>query len=240
MIEQIETGKALNGGIMATRSTELEVFWISGSPYSWRVLLALEIKQLEYRSHLIEAAKEEHKKPEFLALNPRGRAPVLKDGGFALYESLAIMAYLDGKYPEPRLFGNTAEETAGTWRRISEYTSYLDGSINRVVLPIYFGKVEEKKDDIRAAAKSVQTELVRWEEGIGDAPWLGGESISAADVAVYPFLKSLCRAASKESAAPLQLGILPFDKRYPRLSAWMARMEQLPGYERTYPPHWRS
>lgn len=225
---------------MTTRSTELEVFWISGSPYSWRVLLTLEIKQLTYDSHLLEASKQEHKQPEFLALNPRGKAPVLKDGRFALYESLAIMAYLDSKYPEPRLFGQSAEEIAGIWRRISEYTSYLDGPINRIVLPVYFGKGDEKKDDICAAARSVHTELARWEEGIGDAPWLCGKSISAADVAVYPFLKSLCRAASKETAAPLQLGFLPFESRYPRLAAWMGRLERLPGYERTYPPHWRT
>ncbi|MCR4301167.1 MAG: glutathione S-transferase family protein [Sulfuricaulis sp.] len=225
---------------MATRPTELEIFWISGSPYSWRVLLALEIKQLKYRSHLLEASKEEHKKPEFLALNPRGKAPVLKDGDTVLYESLAIMAYLDRQYSQPQLFGQTAEETGRVWRQISEYSSYLDGPLNRVVLPIYFDKVADKKEDIRAAAKSVHTELARWEEGIGDAPWLCGISISAADVAVYPFLKSLCRAASKETAAPLQLGFLPFESRYPRLAAWMGRLERLPGYERTYPPHWRT
>ena len=225
---------------MVTRSTELEVFWISGSPYSWRVLLTLEIKQLAYHSRQLEASKEEHKKPEFLALNPRGKAPVLKDGDTVLYESLAIMAYLDRKYSQPLLFRHTAEETGRVWRQISEYVSYLDGPINRVVLPIYFDKVADKKEDIHAAAKSVHTELVRWEQGIGDSPWLVDAAISAADVAIYPFLKSLLRAASKDLATPLQLGFLPFDKRYPRLSAWMSRVEQLPGYERAYPPHWRT
>lgn len=225
---------------MTTHATELEVFWISGSPYSWRVLLTLEIKQLKYRSRLIEASKEEHKKAEFLALNPRGRAPVLKDGDTVLYESLAIMAYLDRKYPRPSLFGQTAEETGRVWRRISECLSYLEIPLNRVVLPVYFGKVEEKKDDIRRAAKAAHTELARWEEDIGNDPWLAGAAISATDVTVYPFLKSLLRAASKETAAPLQLGFLPFEARYPRLSAWMGRVEQLPGYEPTYPPHWRA
>lgn len=59
-------------------------------------------------------------------------------------------------------------------------------------------------------------------------------------MAIYPFIKSLLRAASKAAAAPLELGLLPFDARYPRLAAWMERVEQIPGYERTYPPHWRQ
>lgn len=40
-------------------------------------------------------------------------------------------------------------------------------------------------------------------------------------------------------AKPLDLGLL-LDARYPRLAAWMQRIEQLPGYERTYVPHWRQ
>jgi glutathione S-transferase len=38
---------------------------------------------------------------------------------------------------------------------------------------------------------------------------------------------------------PLELGVLPLASTYPALAAWMARMEALPGYQRTYPPHWR-
>ena len=43
----------------------------------------------------------EHKAPEYQKMNPRGRVPTLKDGDFVLYESLAILAYLDRKHPEP-------------------------------------------------------------------------------------------------------------------------------------------
>src|SRR5256885_521527 len=56
------------GGAMA-----IEVFWGSGSPVAWRVLLALEYKRLPYVSHLLQFSKQEHKSPQMLALNPRGR-----------------------------------------------------------------------------------------------------------------------------------------------------------------------
>ena len=73
----------------------LEVYWGSGSPYAWRVLLALEIKRTPYVSRLIEFSKKQHKAPEFLALNPNGLVPVIVDGGFVLWESHAILRYLN-------------------------------------------------------------------------------------------------------------------------------------------------
>ena len=217
----------------------IEVFWVSGSPYAWRVLLTLEVKRLPYASRLLEVSKGDLKKPQYLALNPRGQAPTVKDGEAVLTESLAIMAYLDHKYPRPLLFGADALETARIWRLISEYWSYLDRPANQIIGPLYFGKVAEQRDDIRAAVPRVHAELAQLEDQLG-APWLVGEAISAADIAIYPFLKSLLRAAGKEAAAPLDLGLLPFEARYPGLAAWMRHVEELPGYEKTYPPHWRQ
>ena len=90
----------------------IDVYWASGSPYSWRVLLALEHKGLEYRSHLLSIDMQEHKSPHMLALNPRGRVPTLKDGDYVVFESLAVLYYLDRKYPARPLFGDSAEEGA--------------------------------------------------------------------------------------------------------------------------------
>ncbi|MBI2350486.1 MAG: glutathione S-transferase family protein, partial [Deltaproteobacteria bacterium] len=49
----------------------------------------------------------------------------------------------------------------------------------------------------------------------------------------------LLRAASKESAKPLNLGFLPLAQTYPNVAAWVTRVEAIPGYEKTYPPHWK-
>jgi len=232
--------KILKEKVMTSRPSQLEVFWVSGSPYSWRVLLTLEVKKLAYTSRLLEASKGELKKPEYLALNPRGKVPTLKNSDFVRWESLAIMDYLEHKQPKPAIFGRTAQSAAKIRRLISEFSSYLDGPLQRIITPIYFGKAAEKADDIRAAAAVAHAELERFEGNLDDSPWFGGESICAADIAIYPFVKSLLRAASKETAAPLDLGVLPFEARYPRFAAWMQRVEQLPTYERTYPPHWRQ
>ena len=69
---------------------DLEIIWASGSPYSWSVLLTLEVKQLEYKSTLIELFKGEGRTPEFLKMNPRGKVPVLRDGDAYISEIMSV------------------------------------------------------------------------------------------------------------------------------------------------------
>jgi hypothetical protein len=57
----------------------LELYWGSGSPFAWRVMLTLEVKRQAYQSTLLEFSRGDHKAAGFLKLNPRGKVPVLKD-----------------------------------------------------------------------------------------------------------------------------------------------------------------
>jgi glutathione S-transferase len=221
-------------------SRPLELFWISGSPYSWRVMLQLEVKQIPYAPRLLQASQGEHKKPEFLALNPRGKVPALRDGDFVLYESIAIMQYLEKTFPARPMFGRTARETAAIWRVISEFSSYLQPPLLRVSAPLLTGKSPEMAADLRAALPAVHTEIEKLEASLAQAAWLAGTDITAADTTAYPFLRLLLRAAGKDEASRFDLGVLSVQDRYPRLAAWMGQIERLPGYERTYPPHWRQ
>ena len=219
--------------------SDLEVFWGSGSQPSWRVLLALEVKRLPYKSHLLSFSAGEHKTPEFLKLNPRHRVPVLRDGDYVLNESVAILTYLDRKFPEVPLFGRTAEETGLIWRTVQEFTHYLEPAlVDGVVRPIFRNQVDAR-ESIEAKAKEVQVELQGYEARLASQPWLVGSALSAADLVVFPQLMGLLRAATRPAAEGLKLELLPFAEKYPQLAAWVARIEALPGYENTYPPHWR-
>lgn len=217
----------------------IEVYWGSGSPYAWRVLLTLEAKKLAYVSRLIEFSKEEHKMPAMLAFNPRGKVPILKDGDYVLSESIAIMAYLDRKHPEPPLFGRDSSETGLVWKAISDSMSYFEPAGLRIVVPIFFGTAADNADDIRAATPEVHAELKIMDRRLGKENWLALGQLSAADLAVYPFIEVLLRAAGKESAKPFALGLTQFAERYPAIEAWRQRIRALPGYDKTYPPHWR-
>jgi len=115
----------------------IELFWGSGSPFAWRVLLALEYKRLPYVSHLLQFSKQEHKSPQMLALNPRGRVPVLKDGDYVCFESLAILYYLDLKYPQPPIFGRTPEEAGTIMRVICEYQAYIEPRLTTIASGVF-------------------------------------------------------------------------------------------------------
>ena len=217
----------------------LEIYWGSGSPNAWRVLLAAEVKGLPYESRLLEFSKGDLRKPEFLALNPRGKVPTIRDGDYVLYESLAIMAYFERKQPEPSIFGRSPEEMGRIWRAISEFECYSRAQFFSVTRPIVSGGLADKHGEVRAASDALNSELARLEQSVQPRHWLAGATVSAVDLAIYPFLKLLVRVAGREEAKPLDLGLLPLETHYPKLGAWMKQVEQLPGYERTYPPHWR-
>ncbi len=59
-------------------------------------------------------------------------------------------------------------------------------------------------------------------------------------VVVYPQIKTLERAFGKPGADTIEHDLGPLPKVFPRLAAWCARIEALPGYDATYPPHWRE
>jgi len=218
----------------------LELWWGSGSPFSWRALLALEFKGLTYVSHLVHFAKQEHKSPLLLKMNPRGRVPVLKDGDYVCFESLAILMYLDRKYPQHPLFGRTAEETGAIMRVICEFQAYIEDHIMKIIYAILFQGVESRVDEINRAMHIVAGEARALETRLAHTPWLVGEDFSAADVVVFPGIQMLLRAVDRREAQELRGRLQPLDNNYPAIAAWIQRVEALPGYERTYPPHWRE
>jgi glutathione S-transferase len=217
----------------------IEVFTISGSPFAWRVLLALELKGVPYETRVLQVSKNEQRSPEFLAINPRGRVPALRDGETIVCESLAILAYLDRKFPTPPLFGATPAAAGRVWQTIFDTVAEVDRFGEDYTVPLYFGRSVEDSARIRAAVTGLRPELARLDAKLPDRTWLVGNAITAADVALYPMVKSLERASGKPGAEAFGLGFLPVAARFPAIARWMARVEALPGYDRTYPPHWR-
>jgi hypothetical protein len=158
-------------GIRAARRTgagvALEVFWGSGSPFSWRVLLALEYKRVPYESRLLQFAKQEHKSPQMLRMNPRGRVPVLRDGEYIVFESLACLAYLDRKYPEPPIFGRSAEDAgtimrviASSWPTPSRRSTRSSGGVSGSTKP----RKSPGAATVGGEARTIQPPVTGWSE----------------------------------------------------------------------------
>lgn len=218
----------------------MDVHMFSGSAFAWRVLLTLEIKGVPYREVPVQAAQSVLKSPEFLALNPRGKVPAIREGNYTLAESVAILAYLDRKYPEPPLFGRTPEETGQIWRAILDFDLYASDCVQRVVVPIFTGQAPAKAEDIRRAAPASQAELAKLDAAVRRHGWIAVPIMSAADIAVFPMIEVLMRAAGKPDAKALALDLLPLEARHPALAAWRAKLQALPAYARTYPAYWKK
>lgn len=217
----------------------ITIYWASGSCPSWRVLFTLELKGLAYESKVLDISKREHRSADMLAINPRGRVPVMRDGDHTLFESMAIIAYLERRYPERPVLGRTPEQTGLVWRMFSECVSYLEPAVDRMCIPIYRGTAPEQADAVRAAARDVAAELAPFEARLARTPWLAGDEPTAADGAFVPQIGHLQRAAGKEIARDLELEVAPFAAKLPAFAAWWDRCRALPGFERTVPPHWR-
>jgi glutathione S-transferase len=215
----------------------LEIFWGSGSPFSWRVLLGAEIKGLAYESRLLEFSKGHMKTPEFLQMNPRGKVPVIRDDGFVLFESLPILEYFEARSSEVPLFGKDPYEGALVRRLISEFESYLREPIFKLTLGLL---QTMPPDELAKTATAVQRELQTIEERVAGGTWLVGRRPSAADVAIYPFVALLQRATTKAEAQAGEIGLRTLGEVFPNVRRWMALVEALPAFERTYPPHWRK
>jgi glutathione S-transferase len=213
----------------------IRFYYGSGSPPAWRVWLALEYKRLPYELKLLSFDAGDLKRPEFLALNPRGRVPTIVDGDFALFESNAIVEYLEEQYPAtPPLFPGSTRERARVRRWISE----IDDGIARAthdLAVLVFGSAREQRDaaELAAARKAVQDEL-EFIAGQMAGDHLAGHRLTAADFALYPHVALLARLDKREPG--LELGA----SQPARLREWAGRIEALPFFDKTLPPHWKA
>jgi glutathione S-transferase len=206
----------------------IDLYWGSGSTYCWRVLLALKHKGLDFRSHPLKFDQQEHQAPQMLAMNPRGRLPVLRDGDYVVFESVAILYFLDRKYPEPPLFGRNAEEGGVIMRVVCEYQAYAEPSLMQLVSHFLYrrdpradaGLAEAMSDAMHRVAGEART----IERRLAQSDWVVGESISAADMVIYPDIRLLLRALAMPGASELAARFLPVETNYPALGRWLGRV----------------
>jgi len=209
------------------------LYYGSGSPYAWRVWLALEHKHIPYRLNLISFDAGDLDTPELRTLNPRQKVPVIVDDGFALYESAAIVEYLNDKWPgEPGLFSTDLRERAVQRRMVREADQYFANALEGLVEAVLLTPQENWSDDrIAAASAGMKKELCAWEAAIA-GEYLAG-ALSAVDFTLFPEVALASRIGKRVP------GLIDADFLGPRMTAWFDRMASLPITLRTWPPHWK-
>jgi len=207
----------------------LDFYYGSGSPFAWRVWLALEHKSIPYDFKLMSFDKGDTETPAFRAINPRQKVPTIVEDGFALWESSAIVEYLEDKYPNgPRLFSADVRQRAVQRRLIREADDYFFEPMGEV-----FEAISEKKpaDVIAAGVEKARAETARWAD-VPAGDYLAGD-LSAADFTLYPLVALVERFSRRHPQA------IPADLLPQRLVAWSAHMQKLAIVQKTLPPHWK-
>ena len=207
-----------------------------GSPYSWRVWLALEAKGIPYQVKILSFQAGDTRKPEFVALNPRHTVPTIVEDGHALWESQAILEYLDERYPAaPKLFPGDARERARIRRLIRETEQYVGIEGIDVIVDESFGKADAEPDHAKVAKAKEQlaSEMAYFAREL-KGPYFGGESVNALDFVLYPWLGGFPKRITARKPGLAITALVP-----PAIAEWAKRIEALPYFDKTYPAHWR-
>jgi glutathione S-transferase len=206
--------------------SEFIVYSIPGSPFGRSVMAALEEKGASWR--LSPVVPGTMRSPEHLARHPFGRVPVLEHNAFKLYETQAILRYVDRILPKPALSPSDAKRLARMDQVMNVNDWYLFNGVgnvivfHRVVGPRVMG-LSPDEAAVEAAmpkARMVFSELSRL---LGEQKFFTGDELSLADLLVAPGVSFFTLTPEwKELGVP-----------HPNLVAWLERMEARPSMQAT-------
>ncbi len=206
--------------------SEFTVYSIPGSPFGRAVLAALEEKGVPYRFSMV--APGTMRSPEHLARHPFGRVPVLEHDGFVLYETQAILRYLDRVVPQPALSPADPKRAARMDQVMNVNDWYLFHGVgnvivfHRVVGPRVMGLTPDEAAIAAAMPKAlaVFNELAHL---LGDNSYFSGDTISLADLMVAPPVEFFTYTPEWSAlGAP-----------HANLVAWLKRMQERPSMKAT-------
>ena len=195
-------------------------FALSGNCHKIRLMLSL--LGLDYRSIVVNGSERQQKSVDFLAMNPFGQVPVLKDDDIIVRDSQAILVYLARKYGNEQWLPNEAAALAEVVAWLSNAANEVSMGPNRLRLHYKFGRainIEESRQTAINLLNILQERLAKHH-------WLATDHITIADIAVYPYI----------GLAPE--GRLDVES-YPAVTDWVSRIQALPGYV-GMPGMWQS
>ncbi len=197
----------------------LTLYHVPISFNSRRVWIALLEKKLQFE--LVELKLDgDQFEPDFVALNPFHHIPILVDDGFRVIESLAILDYLDAKYPNPAMLPTEAQNLATV--RMAEMVTINELAPATNLLFMQMLGVNSDESKLEEARQRLATGLSFLENLLGDCSYYGGEQLSLADI------------VAGTTVSVLHYFNVSLDE-YPLLSGWCERLVQRPAWLETTP-----
>ncbi|MBL3960999.1 glutathione S-transferase family protein [Burkholderia sp. KCJ3K979] len=207
-------------------TAEFAVRSVVSSPYGRAVMATLEEKAADWA--LKEMAFGESRLKSHLALHPFGRLPVLHHGQFTLYETQAILRYLDRVLPEPLLTPDAPRAAARIDQLMGINDSYLFcGCTNVIVFQRLIGPaLLGKPADLAAISEAKPRAHVAFDDIsriLGSEDFLTGKGISLADLMIGAQLSLFSYTAEWDELTTGR----------DNLVAWVRRMEERPSFAKT-------
>jgi maleylacetoacetate isomerase len=196
------------------------------SSAAFRVRIALNLKGVAYEIVTVNLPSGAHRTPEFLTLNPQATIPTLDDDGTILWQSLAIIEYLDARFPEPRLLPVDAVARARVQALAQLIACEIHPLNNLRVLKYLRGELELDEAAVNKwyshwiaeGFTALETLVARF----GGGRYCFGDSLTLADVYLVPQLYNARR---------FNCDLAP----YPTLVRIAAALEQEPAFARAAP-----
>lgn len=198
----------------ATPAAPITLFHYALSGHAHRAQLGLSLLGLPHRLVHVDLKGGEHKRAEFLRMNPFGQVPVIDDGGTVVHDSNAILVYLALKYDASRRWLPAAPEAQAA---VQVWLSAAAG-------PIAFGPAAARLVTVFGATLDAEGAIGRAHQLFGvmepllaGRRFLVGDAPTIADIAGYSYI-----AAAPEGNVDLA--------PYAAVRAWLQRIEALPGF----------
>ncbi|XP_063041042.1 glutathione S-transferase A-like [Engraulis encrasicolus] len=210
-------------------ANDMFLLWGSGSPPCWRVMIALEEKDLQGYGHKVFSfEKGEHKSKEVLDINPRGQLPSFRHGTTVINESVAACIYLENHFKSQgnQLIPSDQSEQALVFQRSIEAPNAQQKMID--VLTYRFRVPEEERHEtaLKRTKDAGTAEFQLWESYLQKTgPYIAGKTFSMADAVFFPTL-----------GLAFQLGLRR--EAYPNLAAYHDLLRERPSVKATWAQHW--
>jgi glutathione S-transferase len=176
---------------------------------AFRALWVAKELGLDFEHLPIEIGDDGAKSPEFLAINPNGRLPVIVDSDFVLFESLAITLYLAKKHSNGKLYPGALENEARAWQWSLWAVTEIDRGVNIWSLHAKRLPPGERNNALREEALNVIASPFRvLDAAVAQQSYLLGNEFTVADLNVAAVIS---RAVDMDLSA------------WPRLKVWLAR-----------------
>ncbi|MGP9656439.1 glutathione S-transferase family protein [Halomonas sp. AOP31-B1-25] len=187
-----------------------------------KVLWVLE--ELELPFEQIQAGLEHgvNNTPEYLAMNPMGLVPLLKDDAThsVLWESNTIIRYLAAQYGPSKLWIDAPAERAQA-EKWMDWSSTTLSPRHRKILMCYVRTSPEKRDDaaIEAAVNESEALFAIMDNALAKQAWFSGDDFGLGDIAIAPFVYNMLNSG---------LAWQP----HPNLERWYQQLTELPSFQK--------